>query len=237
MIRKISPEIERVYSQLKWVHLRTFRIIESVKAHFGRDQVNKIMEKSGIGPSPLAQEPDFFTLLDEKDAPVFLAELAAAVENYEASVVTVLRRHVSIYREHVDEQILFGARTAGQEAGRLFLSHSKPAIRQRSHLDIPEAVQAVFELTYSGLPGDKNYFLSLRPLGGCSVHFSRSPHLAPWAKASAEPKFLYGIKSEWICGILDILSPETIYSTTASLEHGQQYGLAHFHLRGEHAGP
>jgi hypothetical protein len=237
MIRKISPEIERVYSQLKWVHLRTFRIVESVKAHFGREQVNKIIEKSGIGPSPLKFEPDFFSLIDEQDADKFLADLAKSVEKYEAGIVTALRQHVSIYREHVDEQILFGSRTAGQEAGRLFLSHSKPAIRFRSHLDIPEAVQAVFELTYSGLPGDKNYFLSLRPLGGCSVHFSRSPHAAPWAEAKAEPRFLYGIKSEWIGGILDILSPETIYSTTSSLEFGNSYGLAHFHLRGQHAGP
>ncbi|MGE3260366.1 MAG: hypothetical protein AB7K68_01170 [Bacteriovoracia bacterium] len=237
MIRKISPEIERVYSQLRWVHLRTFRIIESVKAHFGREQVSKIIEKSGIGNSPLANEPDFFSLLNEKSAEVFLSELACSVEKYEAGIVTALRRHVSIYREHVDEQILFGSRTAGQEAGRLFLSHSKPAIRQRTHLDVPETVQAVFELTYSGLPGDKNYFLSLRPMGGCSVHFNRSPHLAPWAAVEAEPKFLYGIKSEWICGILDILSPDTIFSTTSSLEHGNKYGLAHFHLRGQHAGP
>lgn len=237
MNRKISPEIERVYSQLRWVHLRTFRIVESVRAHFGREQVTKVLEKAGIGSSPLADEPDFFSLLDEQDASAFLAGLAARMEKHEAAVVTALRRHVSIYREHVDEQILFGSRTAGQEAGRLFLSHSKPAIRHRTHLDIPEAVQAVFELTYSGLPGEKNYFLSLRPLGGCSVHFSRSPHLAPWTDANAEPKFLYGIKTEWIRGILDILSPETIFSTTSSLEYGNSYGLAHFHLRGQHASP
>lgn len=237
MIRKVSPEIERVYSQLRWVHLRTFRIVESVKAHFGRDQVDKILDKAGCGLAPLANEPDFFSLLNELDAEHFLANLADAVERHEASVVTALRRHVSIYREHVDEQILFGSRTAGQEAGRLFLSRSKPAIRKRSHLDIPEAVQAVFELTYSGLPGEKNHFLSLRSLGGCTVHFSRSPHLKPWSEANAEPKFLYGIKSEWICGILDILSPDTIFSTTSSLEFGNQYGLAHFHLRAQHAGP
>jgi hypothetical protein len=137
----------------------------------------------------------------------------------------------------VDEQILFESRSPGQEAGRLFLSHSKPAIRFRSHLDTPEAVQAVFELTSPGLPGDKNYFLSLRPLGGCSVHISRSPHTAPWDEAKAEAPFLYGIKSEWIGGILDILFPETIYSTTSSLEFGSSYGLAHFHLRGQHSGP
>jgi hypothetical protein len=212
-------------------------MIESVMAHFGREQVNKIIEQAKIGDPPLANEPEFFALLNDHDALEFLRDLAKAVETYEAGIVTALRRHVSIYREHVDEQILFGSRTAGQEAGRIFLSHSKPAIRKRSHLEIPEAVQAVFELTYCGLPGEKNYFLSLRAYGGCSVHFQRSPHLAPWSAAQAEPKFLYGVKSEWICGILDILSPETIFSTSSALEHGHAFGLAHFHLRAQHAGP
>ena len=237
MIRDVSPEIERVYSQLRWIHLRRFRVVESVSAHFGRENVRRILAKSGVSNSPLENDPDFFSLLDERDAFEFLRDLAFEVEGHEATAVTALRRHVSIYQDHVDEQVLFGSRTAGQEAGRIFLSRSKPAIRLRSHLDVPEAVQAVFELTYSGLPGERNHFLCLRSLGGCSVHFSKSPHLAPWTKAGADPRFFYTMKSQWIRGILDILSPDTIFSTSTALEYGNEYGLAHFHLRDQHAGP
>lgn len=237
MIRNVSPEIERVYSQLRWIHLRRYRVIESVSAHFGREHVKKNLQKANIAPSPLENDPDFFSLIDERDALPYLKELAVTVERNEAATVTALRQYVSIYRDHVDEQILFGSRTAGQEAGRIFLSRSKPANRLRSHLDVTEAVQAVFELTYSGIPGEKNYFLSLRSLGGCTVHFSRSPHVESWGQGGADPKFFYAMKSEWICGILDILSPETIFSTTSAIELGNNFGLAHFHLKGQHAGP
>jgi hypothetical protein len=237
MIRNVSPEIERVYSQLHWIHLRRFRVIESVSAHFGREQVQKILEKSGIASPKLENNPDFFSLLDERDPLAYLRDLGREIERHEAATVTALRRHVSIYQEHVDEQILFGSRTAGQEAGRIFLSRSKPAVRERSHLDVPEAVQAVFELTYSGMPGEKNHFLCLRSLGGCSVHQSHSPHLESWKMESGDPKFFHAMKSAWIVGILDILSPDTIYSATTAIELGDEYGLAHFHLRGHHAGP
>jgi hypothetical protein len=45
------------------------------------------------------------------------------------------------------------------------------------------------------------------------------------------------VKTEWIRGVLDILSPETEFSSTHVIEQGAPYGLAHFHLREQHASP
>lgn len=232
---KISPEIERIYQQLLWVERRRVRIIGAVGTHFGKAKVEKILEN--VGASPLANEPAYSVLVDERGPSIFLADLAFQEEKLEATTLTTLRKHVSVYQQHVDEQILFGARTTGQEAGRAFLTVAKPAIKDFSHLDVPEAIQAVFDLTYNGLPWNKHHFLCLRSQGGSTVHYTHSPHLSAWKAAGADPRFLYSVKSEWIRGILDILSPETEFSSSQAIEQGNTFGLAHFHLRGSHAGP
>jgi hypothetical protein len=234
---KISPEIERIYQQLLWADRRRARIITSVAAHFGSTTVQRILSQEKLTNSKLVGEPDFHTLLDERAPPAYLAHLAHETEALEAATVSALRKHVSVYQQHVDEQILFGTRTAGQEAGRSFLARSKLATKGRTHLDVPEAIQAVFDLTYNGLPWEKDYFLCLRALGGSTVHYIRSPHLAAWRAAGGDPKFMFSLKSEWIRGMLDILSPETEFSTSHSIEQGERYGLAQFHLREQHAGP
>lgn len=234
---KISPEIERIYQQLLWIERRRSRMVSSVSAHFGKDAVSRILEKNGLEHSPVSGEPDFMTLLDERSPADYLAELAMEEEKLESATVSALRKHTSVYQQHVDEQILFGARTAGQEAGRSFLASAKPAVKGRSCLDVPEAIQAVFDLTYNGLPWERDHFLCLRALGGSTVHYSRSPHLAAWKASGGEPRFLYSVKTEWIKGMLDILSPETEFSSSHSIEQGEAFGLAHFHLREQHAGP
>lgn len=231
---EFSPEIERIYQQLLWIERRRARILASVSAHFGKSIVEKLTKDI---TSPIAGEPEFSSLVDESGPEAFLAQLAAEVEKLEAQTISNLRKHVSVYPAHVDEQILFGARTAGQEAGRSFLASAKPAITGRSHLEVPEAVQAVFDLTYNGLPRERNHFLCLRALGGSTVHYTRSPHLAAWKAAGGDTRFLYEVKSEWIKGILDILSPETEFSSKQAIEQGADFGLAHFHQREHHAGP
>jgi hypothetical protein len=231
---EFSPEIERIYQQLLWIERRRARILASVCAHFGKSAVDKLTKDLS---SILAGEPDYSALVDETGPEAYLAKLAAEVEQLEAHTISILRKHVSVYPAHVDEQILFGARTAGQEAGRSFLASAKPALTGRSHLEVAEAVQAVFDLTYNGLPGEKNHFLCLRSLGGSTVHYARSPHLGSWKAAGGDPRFLYEVKSEWIKGILDILSPDTEFSSSRSIEQGADFGLAHFHQREHHAGP
>jgi hypothetical protein len=141
-----------------------------------------------------------------------------------------------VYQHHVDEQILFGVRTAGQEAGRAFMGQSHQATLKPERLEIPEAIQAVAELSYQGLPGEKNEFLCLRYHGGSTVHAVRSPRLEAWRSEGADLKFLRSTQIEWVRGILDILSPDTEYSVPHSLEEGSAFGLAQFHQRGVHAG-
>ncbi len=237
MKSRISPEIELVFAQLLWIERRRFRLVESVSSHFGNALVQRVLGGAGLETSPLEQEPDFSTLLDERDPADFLRHLAELVEKNEAATITRIRSHVSVYREHVDEQLLFGSRTAGQEAGRTFLSLSSVARPRPGSLGVPEAVQAVFEMNYTGLPGERNHFLVLRAQGGSSIHFSRSAHIAAWNSVSADPKFLYQVRCEWVRGILDIISPQVEFSTPQSIEQGGAFGLEHFYLRGQHAGP
>lgn len=237
MKSRISPEIELVYEQLLWIERRRFRILENVSAHFGRPLVERILSADELLASPLRGEPEFHTLLDERDPNDFLSSLATAVEKNEAAVITRLRSHVSIYREHVDEQIIFGSRTAGQEAGRHFLARS-PVVKPRPHpLSVPEAVQAIFEMNFTGLPEERNHFVVLRSQGGSTVHFSHSPHLESWKSVGADSRFLYELRCEWVKGILDIISPQIVHATAAAIEKGSEFGLEHFYFREQHAGP
>ena len=57
----LSPDLERVYEQLLWVERRRFRIIESVRSHFGKTEVERAL-------SAQAQAP----LLDENQELKFL---------------------------------------------------------------------------------------------------------------------------------------------------------------------
>lgn len=233
----ISPDIELVYAQLLWIERRRFRLVESVGAHFGKPLVTRVLQAGDLERSPLQGEPAFKALMDDRSPGTFLRYLATEVERNEAATITRLRSHVSVYREHVDEQVLFGSRTAGQEAGRDFLARSPVAKPRPGPLSVPEAVQAVFELNYTGLPGDKNHFPVLRSQGGATVHFARSPHLEAWNQAGAEPRFLHQVRCEWVRGILDIVSPGIELIVAQSIEQGEPFGLEHYFLRGHHAGP
>ncbi len=237
MKSRISPHIEQIYEQLLWIERRRFRVIESVSAHFGKSVVANVLSTGGWSPCPLLGEPELASLLDEKPPLVFLRELAFKVEACEAAAITLLRSHVSLYREHVDEQIIFGSRTAGQDAGRTFLSQVPIARPRTGPLSTQEAVQAIFELNFQGLPEERNYFLMLRSHGGSTAHFVRSPHLEAWKVANAEPGFMYAVRCEWVKGILDIVSPPVEFSSAQAIEQGDTFGLQHFFLRGQHAGP
>ncbi|RYZ94231.1 MAG: hypothetical protein EOP11_26655 [Proteobacteria bacterium] len=232
----MSPEIEKVYGQLLWIERRRQRILAAVSSHFGRAPLEKILPEEDLRPSPPI-DPPFRTLVDERGALPTLKTLSEAVLRREARTVKLLRAHVSVYRHHVDEQILFGVRTAGQEAGRDFMGQSHQANLKPERLDIPEAIQAVMELHFQGLPGEKNQFLSLRAHGGSTVHAMRSASLDAWRAEDSDPEFLHLIQLEWVRGILDILSPGTEYSVSSALEKGDAFGLAQFHQRGTHAGP
>ncbi|MGZ3652522.1 MAG: hypothetical protein ACXVB9_05650 [Bdellovibrionota bacterium] len=237
MKSRISPDIEKIYEQLLWVVRRRFRIVESVAAHFGKPLVDRVLQSVPAPLLPLDKEVDFRTLLDERDPLDLLQTLAFDIVKNEAATISQLRTRVSLYREHVDEQILFGSRTAGQEAGRTFLAQTPIGKPRLESLTVPESVQAVFELNFTGLPGEKNHFLMLRSQGGSSAHFVRSPHLEAWTAAGADPRFLYDVRSNWVRGILDIISPGVEFYPASAIEQGSPFGLEHFYLRGSHAGP
>jgi hypothetical protein len=231
----IDPEIEKAFGQLQWVERRRQRVIAAVGSHFGMATAQRVLKEAGVDIT--SSEDPFASLIDERDPPEFLAALADQVLTREARTIAALRKNVSTYPQHVDEQILFGTRTAGQEAARAFMARNHPAADNAEHLELAEAIQALLELSYFGLPGEKNYFLSLRAHGGSTVHFSRSPQLEAWRSAEGDSKFLHQLKEQWVRGILDILSPTVEYSSPQSLEEGHAFGLAQFHLRGVHAGP
>lgn len=232
----MSPEIEKVYGQLLWVERRRQRVVSAVSSHFGRPSVERILAEHRVAPL-LANEGGFQRLVDERGPAASLSSFAVNTLRLEARTLTLLRNHVSVYQRHVDEQILFGVRTAGQEAARSFMAQSHRDGKKPERLEIPEAIQAVLELTFQGLPGERNHFLSLRDHGGSTVHYVRSPYLEAWAAENADAKFLHQNRLEWVRGMLDILSPETEYSTSHSLEEGSAFGLAQFHQREVHAGP
>lgn len=232
----MSPEVEKVYGQLLWVERRRQRVVAAVGSHFGAAPVARILGENQIAPLFHA-ETTFPSLVDERGPAATLRSLAENTLRLEARTLSVLRKHVSVYQGHVDEQILFGVRTAGQEAARSFMAQSPRGGARPERLEIPEAIQAVLELTFQGLPGERNHFLSLRAHGGSTVHFSRSPYLEAWRAENADPKFLHLNRLEWVRGMLDILSPDTLYASSHSLEEGAPFGLAQFHQRGVHAGP
>lgn len=239
MKSRISPDIEKIYEQLLWIVRRRFRIVESVSVHFSKGLVERSLAGVPAPLLPLDHEVDFRTLLDERAPLELLADLAFDIVKNEAEVIVQLRARVSPYRNHVDEQILFGSRTAGQEAGRTFLAQTRTTVGKPrlESLSVPESVQAVFELNFTGLPGEKNHFLMLRPQGGSSAHFVRSPQLPAWKAGGGDARFLFEVRAAWVRGILDIISPGVDFHAASAIEQGASYGLEHFYLRGKHAGP
>ncbi len=234
---KISPEFQRIYEQLRWIERRRKRIVDSVSSHFSRDLVNSILLKDMLLDLNVNLDIELSQLIDERDPDVFLRALANEIEAHEARTIGALRKHTSVYQSHVDEQIYFGARNAGQDAGRLFLASYQKYDKRDPHLEPVEAVQALFVLTYNGFPNEKNLFLSLRSHGGSTVHYQSSPHLKNWQSVGGDPKFLHHIKIEWMKGILDILSPNLEFTYTQAIETGSKFGLLQFYSPEIHANP
>jgi hypothetical protein len=233
----ISPEFQRIFEQLRWLDRRRKRIVDSVSSHFSKETVQSILAKDGLRELPVPLDIELNQLIDERDPDIFLRDLANEVEAFEGRTINALRKHTSVYQSHVDEQIHFGARNAGQDAGRQFLASYQRYDKKESHLEPVEAVQAVFVLTYNGFPNEKNYFLSLRSHGGSTVHFQKSPHLKNWQNIGGDPKFLHQVKIEWMKGILDILAPNLKFTYTQSIEAGSKFGLLQFYAPEIHANP
>jgi hypothetical protein len=230
MSNALSHEVYLVFEQLKAIDRRRSRVIDSVAAHFGRNKIADVLTRMQLLDPLFSANSNFFDSIDEREPEDFIRFLAKKTEAYEAETVKVLREQVSPYNQHVDEQILFGARTAGQDAARAFLTNSAAAAR-RSRLPLSEAVQSIFHITYNGLPSDKGFILSIRPLSGITVHYRYSAHLEAWQSTGVDFSFMCELRREWISGLLDVFSPDVYYSRTQSCEQGDGYGFEEFSLR------
>ena len=236
-MERISPELERAYSRLLWMERRRARITDCVASHFGRPLISKLLEKHELTHSALQNFPILSQVINEDCPSEAIRALASDMEIKEAKTITLLQNHASSFKTHVEEQILFGARSSGQDAGRYFLSQSRDNAIFDSDFSIAQVVQAVFELSYEGHPHDSNFFIVARSIGSTNIHYERSAHLISWKAANADINFLVKVRAEWIRGIIDILSPKVQFCATKSIELGDAYGHEHYSIRGIHADP
>lgn len=223
MVMKRDHRVEQILNQLFWIQRRRDRISDSVSSHFGREKVSLLLKGLSLKAPQLSPNFDYRLLQQGKSDEEFVRELALHVEYDEALVVKTLRERASPYPAHVDEQILFGARNAGQDAGRFILQRDI----DRS-FTLPEVFQAIESLSYLGLASDQNYFVTLRPLGHISVHHERCPHLKAWTEAGAEVLFQEKLQAAWTRGIIDILSPQTFFERKYSIPRGDAFGLDYY---------
>jgi len=228
MAFRTSHEIRQTFDRLKWLDRRRQFILDSIASHFGKEKIRACLsgkERRAI----LSENAQFDDLQIDTTPEDCIRNLAFQVQSHEAAIITVLREKVSPYRDHVDEQILFGAKMAGQEAARQLFARSFSAQSNRP-VFLAEVIQIVQNLTYDGIDSDKNTFLSIRPKSDVLVHFIRSPHINAWKSAGADLPFMAQVRSSWIKGILEVVAPQLTYRQIYSLEKGASYGLEEFRL-------
>lgn len=229
MAFRTSHEIRQTFERLKWIDRRRQFILDSIASHFGREKIRACIsgkERKGV----LSESTQFDDLQIDSTPEECVRDLAILVQSNEANVIRILREKISPYRDHVDEQILFGAKMAGQEAARQFSARSF-STQNNQPMFLSEIVQIVQSLTYDGMEEDKNTFLSIRPKSDALVHFIRSPHINAWKQAGADLPFMAEVRSAWIQGILDVIAPRLIYKRIQSLEAGAEFGLEEFRIQ------
>lgn len=226
---RASHPIDRALSQLTWLQKRQYRIVDSVMAHFGRASIKAIVDSLALKAPILETITDYSFLLGDSEPIEFVRNMAFAVEHDEALVIKELLAKASPYPQHVKEQILFGTRNAGQDAGRYILQ--KDLQRRFSLIELFQAIDSVF---FQSIPGEHDYFVSLRPMGSVNIHYERCPHLKAWQAAGADTIFMEEIQTHWIQGIIDILSPNVHFQRIHSIPKGHEFGLGQFIPRDKH---
>lgn len=219
-----NHQMQSIFSQLQWIEKRKHRILDGIGAHFGNNW------KKDLAALDFASGASLREALDEREPEAFVADLAYKVEKEEARTVQFLREKVSRYPEHVDEQILFASRSAGQDAGRHHLAQHE----YNTPRDLPVLLASLERLCFWGLPADRCYFSSLRPLADFSLHFRSCPHTKAWREGGGDPAFLGKVEQAWIQGLLDILSPDVTHIRRYSIPQGDEYGLDLFIPRRPH---
>ncbi|NUM89811.1 MAG: hypothetical protein HUU37_11450 [Bdellovibrionales bacterium] len=229
MLFRTSHEIRLAFEQLRWLERRRQSIIDCTAAHFGRDKIRAALPPEDRKIA-LPDHVELEDLLVDSTPEECIRALARKLDALESRTVARLMSRVSEWESHVEEQIFFGARLAGQEAARWSIEHSHCVSTHRPAF-LAEVVQVVNALTWSGLESEKNNFLSIRPLSDATMHFVRSPHMAAWKEGGAEPLLMARVKNSWVRGILDILGGGIEYNQTHYLESGAPFGLEEFRIR------
>lgn len=228
-----SPESKKSFDQICQIGLRRQRIIDSVGAHFGKTHVQSILSKKNLLNSlliPGLKLEDFLTEISIQET---LATLAHNQQLLEALTVETLLSETSVYQSHVEEQILFGARIAGQEASRLRFPE---AVAAGGILTPQEAISAAVGLTYCGLPSEHGFFLILRPFGSSTIHLVNQVHMRSWKQTNVDISLMEKVKESWIKGILDILCSELSFSRSIDLSKADK-SIYHFHKQNCDAHP
>lgn len=222
MILHSSPMEQMVFDQLKWIERRRIRILGAVTSHFDRARATAAIKALEPPLQNFDLDSQLDEIMDERGPRAFLRALAFQLEWNEARLVRALLE--AFPGGAVRDQILLGARHAGQEAGRHYMADHD----RRTLTDMAELYAALARLTYSGLPSDKTFFPSIRPLSDVSIHYRACAHVEAWRAAEADLEFLCDMQREWMDGVLDILSPGIVHVRSASIAKGDEYGRDSF---------
>jgi hypothetical protein len=212
----------RYLRQISLQEERRIRVVEAVAAHFGREKVNSALRE--LSSSPLSEWSGEGELRSLHLGRQSLQKLARTQTEIEATTYRLLCEKTSKFPAHVEEQILFGARTFGQQIGRSELME----VGFNAEVSAPLAVKIVFDCIYTGLEEEKNVFLCLRSMGGSTVHIRRSEfeYLEPTLR-----RVLSLVRNETIKGILEIIAPDISLEISTSMESGDSFGLMQFRLK------
>jgi len=229
----LSPESKRAFDQICQIGLRRQRIIDSVTAHFGKVHVLSILAKKNLLNPVALPGQDLEAFLSEIPTQNTLANLAFSQQLLEAQTIETLLSETTVYQSHVEEQILFGARIAGQEASR---QRYPQAVVVGGNLTTQEAISAAITLTYCGMPSERGFFLVIRPFGSSTVHFVNTVHSSSWNQTGVDFTLMEKVKESWIKGILDILCPNLKFSRSTTLSNLDR-SIYHFHQQNSDAHP
>ena len=213
---------QMIFDQLKWIERRRVRILGAVASAFERAQVLDCVQKIRPSIIDFDLETKLADSIDESGPTSFLRRLAYRLEFNEARMIGAILS--AFPAETARHSILLGTRHSGQEAARHLMA--KQACHSLS--DLVEIYSAISRLTYSGIPADKLFFVSVRPLSDVSIHYSKCAHSRAWEDSGADMSFLCDVQKEWLSGALDIIAPNFEHIRITSIAKGAAYGRDRF---------
>lgn len=218
-----SPAEQSVYEKLLWIECRRQRIVGAIRSHLSVPRTEQALARLGPLENYL-ETPLLVSRIDESGPRSSLARLAFQIQKQEAATIEALRLEFQSEAEFFRTETLAGARLAGQEAARSYQARTS----QNDLRDLTLVFAALDNLTYFGLPWDRRWFSSVRPLADIAININSSAHLNAWVAAGADLDILCDIQNEWIDGVLDIIAPNIVHVCSAQIERGHAFGRHRF---------